>query len=165
MTVYEADVPGVGKRFELDVESGARAVVLLHHDGRVERDLYAAVFFSVGLATDLSTLVPVLALAVLSVFGKLVTGYLGGRAYGLTQKRSVRAAVTMVARGEFSLVIAALAVQTGLDPRLSALVVGSVLVMSVLGTGLMSQSTRVEALAERSLGPGTPGGGAEPEVS
>ncbi|WP_255198126.1 cation:proton antiporter regulatory subunit [Halorarius litoreus] len=36
MTVYETDVPGVGKKFELDLTGGARAVVLLHHDGRVE---------------------------------------------------------------------------------------------------------------------------------
>lgn len=36
MTVYETDVPGVGKKFELDVGGGARAVVVLHHDGRVE---------------------------------------------------------------------------------------------------------------------------------
>jgi TrkA domain protein len=36
MTVYETDVPGVGKKFELDIGSGARAVVVLHHDGRVE---------------------------------------------------------------------------------------------------------------------------------
>jgi TrkA domain protein len=36
MTVYETDVPGIGKKFELDLGGGARAVVLLHHDGRVE---------------------------------------------------------------------------------------------------------------------------------
>lgn len=36
MTVYETDVPGVGKKFELDLADGARAVVLLLHDGRVE---------------------------------------------------------------------------------------------------------------------------------
>lgn len=35
MTVYETDVPGVGRKFELELD-GARAVVLLHHDGRVE---------------------------------------------------------------------------------------------------------------------------------
>lgn len=34
--MYETDVPGVGRKFELDVGRGARAVVLLHHDGRVE---------------------------------------------------------------------------------------------------------------------------------
>lgn len=36
MTVYETDIPGVGRKFELDVADGGRAVVLLHHDGRVE---------------------------------------------------------------------------------------------------------------------------------
>jgi TrkA domain protein len=36
MTVYETDVPGIGKKFELDLGGSARAVVLLHHDGRVE---------------------------------------------------------------------------------------------------------------------------------
>lgn len=134
-----------------------------------ERDLYAAVFFfAIGLATDLSTLYPllgpVLALSALSVVGKLLTGYLGGQAYGLTERRSVRVAVAMVPRGEFSLVIAALAVQANLDPRLSALAVGYVLVMSVVGTTLMSQSARVERLAERFLGGGT-SGKVEPETA
>ena len=38
MTVYETDIPGVGRKFELEVdgEGGARIVVLLHHDGRRE---------------------------------------------------------------------------------------------------------------------------------
>lgn len=36
MTVYETDVPGVGRKFELEIGDGARAVALLHHDGRVE---------------------------------------------------------------------------------------------------------------------------------
>ena len=38
MTVYETDIPGVGRKFEIEVdgEAGARLVVLLHHDGRRE---------------------------------------------------------------------------------------------------------------------------------
>lgn len=36
MTVYESDVPGVGRKFELDLDDGGRAVVLIHHTGRVE---------------------------------------------------------------------------------------------------------------------------------
>ena len=36
MTVYESDIPGVGRKYELDVEDGGRAVVLVHHDGRRE---------------------------------------------------------------------------------------------------------------------------------
>lgn len=36
MAVYETDVPGVGRKFELEIGDDARAVVVLHHDGRVE---------------------------------------------------------------------------------------------------------------------------------
>ena len=38
MTVYETDIPGVGRKFELEVDGdgGPRIVVLLHHDGRRE---------------------------------------------------------------------------------------------------------------------------------
>jgi CPA2 family monovalent cation:H+ antiporter-2 len=125
-----------------------------------ERDLYAAVFFfAIGLGTDPGTFgavaLPVLALAVVSAGSKLFTGYLGGRAYGLSERRSVRVAVAMVARGEFSLVLAALAVQANMDPLLSALTVGYVLVMSVVGTTLMGQSARIETLARR-VGLGDP---------
>lgn len=38
MTVYEAEVPGVGHKFELELDDGARLVVLIHHDGK--RELY-----------------------------------------------------------------------------------------------------------------------------
>jgi len=122
-----------------------------------ERDLYAAVFFfAIGLGTDPGTFgavaLPVFALAVVSTASKLVSGYLGGRAYGLSERRSVRVAVAMVARGEFSLVLAALAVQARMDPTLAALAVGYVLVMSVLGTALMGQSARIEALGFFVLG-------------
>ena len=36
MTVYETEVPGVGKKFELEVGGGERLVVLIHHDGKRE---------------------------------------------------------------------------------------------------------------------------------
>lgn len=36
MTVRETDVPGVGRKFELELDGGVRAVVVLHHGGRVE---------------------------------------------------------------------------------------------------------------------------------
>lgn len=38
MTIYEADVPGVGKRYEVETGGGARVVVIVHHDGT--RELY-----------------------------------------------------------------------------------------------------------------------------
>ncbi|WP_436931641.1 cation:proton antiporter regulatory subunit [Halosimplex halobium] len=38
MTVYETEVPGVGRKFELEIDGGGRLVVVLHHDGK--RDVY-----------------------------------------------------------------------------------------------------------------------------
>ena len=38
MTVYEAAIPGVGHKFELELDGEERLVVIVHHDGR--RDLY-----------------------------------------------------------------------------------------------------------------------------
>ncbi|WP_123533658.1 cation:proton antiporter regulatory subunit [Halosimplex salinum] len=38
MTVYETDVPGVGRKFELEIGDDQRLVAVLHHDGK--RDVY-----------------------------------------------------------------------------------------------------------------------------
>jgi TrkA domain protein len=38
MTIYETEVPGVGRKFELEINGGKRLVVVLHHDGK--RDVY-----------------------------------------------------------------------------------------------------------------------------
>lgn len=36
MTVYETDIPGVGRRFEMELAGDSRLVVVVHHDGRCE---------------------------------------------------------------------------------------------------------------------------------
>ena len=36
MSVYETDIPGVGRKFELELGGGKRVVVVVHHDGRCE---------------------------------------------------------------------------------------------------------------------------------
>lgn len=38
MTVYETDIPGVGRKFQLDLGDGGSLVVVVHHDGR--RDVF-----------------------------------------------------------------------------------------------------------------------------
>jgi CPA2 family monovalent cation:H+ antiporter-2 len=136
-----------------------------------ERDLYAAVFFlSIGLVTDPSTfgsvLLPLAVLVVVTAATKVVSGFYGGRAYGLSDRRSLRVGLALVARGEFSLVIAALAVSAGTTPVLSrtipALVVGYVLVMSILGTTLMRHSDVIErALGLTPAAVGKPPGDSE----
>jgi len=129
-----------------------------------ERDLYAAVFFlSIGLETDPALVAGVAGPLALLVFvttaSKLASGYWGGRAYGLSERRSVRVAVGLVARGEFSLVIAALATRPDValpqGETIAALAVGYVLVMGVLGTFLMRYSGVIEG---RVVGGGGGGG-------
>ncbi|MHB9287437.1 cation:proton antiporter regulatory subunit [Halobacteriales archaeon Cl-PHB] len=36
MTIYETEVPGVGHKYELELEGEARLVVIVHHDGKRE---------------------------------------------------------------------------------------------------------------------------------
>ncbi|WP_225335834.1 cation:proton antiporter regulatory subunit [Halomicrobium urmianum] len=38
MTIYETEVPGVGHKFEMDLDGDERLVVIIHHDGK--RDVY-----------------------------------------------------------------------------------------------------------------------------
>lgn len=38
MTIYETEVPGVGHKFELEIDGDERLVVIIHHDGK--RDVY-----------------------------------------------------------------------------------------------------------------------------
>jgi len=123
------------------------------------RDLFAAVFFfAIGLTTDLSLLAAatgLLAVAVvLSAGGKLASGTLSGRIWGLDARRSVRVGVGLVPRGEFSLVLAAVAATVGgpVGRVVPAFAVGYVLVMSVLGTVLMSHDEVVVRPLVRLLG-------------
>jgi CPA2 family monovalent cation:H+ antiporter-2 len=100
------------------------------------RDLFAAVFFVFfGLSTDPAdippVLLPALALAVVTALTKVATGYWAARRAGISSKGRWRAGGTLVARGEFSIVIAGLAV--GVEPRIGPLATAYVLILVVLG--------------------------------
>lgn len=100
------------------------------------RDLFAAVFFVFfGLSTDPAEIPPVLgialALAVLTALTKIATGWYAARKAGVKTAGRWRAGGTLVARGEFSIVIAGLAV--GVEPRLGPLATAYVLILVILG--------------------------------
>ncbi|WP_148256766.1 cation:proton antiporter [Kribbella flavida] len=100
------------------------------------RDLFAAVFFVFfGLSTDPREIPPVLgialALAVLTALTKVFTGWYAARRAGIKPAGRWRAGGTLVARGEFSIVIAGLAV--GVEPRLGPLATAYVLILVILG--------------------------------
>jgi monovalent cation:H+ antiporter-2, CPA2 family len=95
------------------------------------RDLFAATFFLFfGLQIDprsLPAVAPVaIALAVLTAATKVVTGRYAARRQGVGPAGQLRAGVILIARGEFSIVIAGLgvaaAIQTDLGPTAAAYV-------------------------------------------
>ena len=103
------------------------------------RDRFAAVFFvGVGLNTDPAANPPVLGWAVVLVVSttatKLATGWWAARQAGIGNLGRARAGAALVARGEFSIVIAGLAVSYAAVPaELSALATAYVLLMAVVG--------------------------------
>ena len=103
------------------------------------RDLFATVFFVFfGLTTDPADIPPVLlpafALAVVTMGTKVITGYVAARRAGIAVRGRWRAGFALTPRGEFSIVIAGLAVTTPLiEPRLAPLAATYVLITVVTG--------------------------------
>jgi CPA2 family monovalent cation:H+ antiporter-2 len=102
------------------------------------RDLFSAVFFVFfGLATDPAemppVLLPALALALLTMATKLVTGYFAAKRIGIALPGRLRAGLALMPRGEFSIVIAGLAVASGIEPELAPLSTAYVLITVVTG--------------------------------
>jgi len=102
------------------------------------RDLFAAVFFVFfGIQTDPTALpdvaAVVIALGAVSAATKALVGWWAGARVGGGRRARARAAVVLVARGEFSIIIAGLGLTAGVDPRLGAIAVGYVLLTAVAG--------------------------------
>ncbi|MEH0842568.1 cation:proton antiporter [Micromonospora sp. CPCC 205711] len=141
-------VAGVAAKLQVSAAVGAFLVGIAlsgpvaHHATELLsplRDLFAAVFFVFfGLVTDPRdmppVLLPALALAVVTMGTKLLTGYLAARRAGIAEPGRWRAGFALMPRGEFSIVIAGLAVAAGtVEPRLAALATAYVLITVVTG--------------------------------
>lgn len=103
------------------------------------RDLFAATFFIFfGLQTNPVTLLSALPLALLlgavTTFTKIGTGWFSAQRIGVALPGRIRAGLGLVARGEFSVVIAGLGTTAGLTPELGALAAAYVLLMAVAGS-------------------------------
>ncbi len=124
------------------------------------RDVFAAVFFFwIGLETDPTLVLPVAGLLAVAVLvtapTKFATAFYGARFYDLDTRRSTRVGLGMVTRGEFSLIIAAIAAGASgafdvplITETVPAFAVAYVLVMSILGTTLMRYSGFFEKRVE-----------------
>jgi monovalent cation:H+ antiporter-2, CPA2 family len=102
------------------------------------RDLFAAVFFLFfGLQTNPRSIPPVAlaaaALALVTAATKVATGWWAARRAGVGPRGRWRAGTVLIPRGEFSIVIAGLAVAAGREPTLGPLATTYVLILAVLG--------------------------------
>ena len=109
------------------------------------RDLFAAVFFVFfSLQIDAGQIPVVLGvaavLAVVSALSKMATGWWAARRAGLRVRARARAAATLTPRGEFSIIIASLAISAGVEIELGPLAAAYVLITAVAGPTLMRAS-------------------------
>jgi CPA2 family monovalent cation:H+ antiporter-2 len=106
------------------------------------RDLFAAIFFLFfGLGIDPASLPPVMlpaiGLGIVTACTKMYTAWWTTRHLGLDAASRLRAGLTLIARGEFSLVIAAMGVSAGLDSQLGTLATAYVLFTAILSPLLL----------------------------
>jgi CPA2 family monovalent cation:H+ antiporter-2 len=117
------------------------------------RDFLAAIFFAFfGLSVDPrqipGALAAALALALITGATKFATGWWSARRAGIGPRGRARAGATLIPRGEFSIVIAGIAVASGLGTEVGALAIAYVLVLAVAGPVAARVS---EPLTERLL--------------
>lgn len=103
------------------------------------RDVFGGLFFVFfGLQIDPATLGPVLlpalGLAAVTAATKVGTGWWAARRAGIGRAGRIRAGVSLVPRGEFSIVIAGLGVAAGVEDDLGPLAACYVLVLAVAGS-------------------------------
>jgi len=106
------------------------------------RDFNASLFFLFfALEVDTGELagvvVPALALAVVTATTKAVTGWRAAALAGVPAEGRARAAVSLIPRGEMSIVLAGLGAAAGIEPQLAPLAAGYVLILAIAGPVLM----------------------------
>ena len=111
------------------------------------RDLFAATFFlffsfSVDPADLVDVLLPAAVLATVGVAGKVLAGWWAARPLAAGPGR-LRAGTVLIARGEFSIVIAALGAATADGAELGALAAAYVLITAVIGPLVTKFSDRL----------------------
>jgi monovalent cation:H+ antiporter-2, CPA2 family len=112
------------------------------------RDAFAAIFFfSFGLSIDPSGLLgvaPQVAVAVpTTILLALIAGIIAARLHGYDRLGAADIGLTVLTRGEFSLILASLALGAGLDPRIGPFTAGYVLVLAIIGPLAVAASPRI----------------------
>jgi CPA2 family monovalent cation:H+ antiporter-2 len=157
---------GLGETIHVAEAIGALLLGLIlgetEHSARLERlvvpfrDFFGAIFFfGFGLTVDPFALGGAvwlsLGAAALSLVGVIVAGQLAGRIGGHSRAKSVNVGLTLLGRGEFSIIVAKLAQAGGLVPLLQPFAALYVLILATLAPLLAKESERFYALVKRLL--------------
>jgi CPA2 family monovalent cation:H+ antiporter-2 len=143
-------IAGVSERLQLSAAVGAFLVGITLSGRVAERthelmhpltDWFAAIFFLFfGLGIELNSLPPVilpaLVLVMVTALTKIATAWWATRHMDLAASNRLCAGITLIARGEFSLVMAGMGLAAGLQPQLGPLTAAYVLFSVLLGTVL-----------------------------
>ena len=118
------------------------------------RDFFGALFFfSFGLSIDPFSLGGAVWLAlgavILTIISNFVAGMISGRKAGLSHKASSNIGLTIVSRGEFSIIVANLGLAGGLMPILKPFTAVYVLILAILGPLLTKESKNIYQVMNR----------------
>jgi CPA2 family monovalent cation:H+ antiporter-2 len=152
---------GFGETIHVAESIGALLLGLVlsetEHSGRIEhmivpfRDFFGALFFfGFGLTIDPFELGgavwQALGAVALTIVGNVAAGMMAGRSAKLSMAASLNTGLTIVSRGEFSIIMANLAKAGGLAPVLQPFAALYVLILAVLGPLLTKESERIYGL-------------------
>jgi CPA2 family monovalent cation:H+ antiporter-2 len=155
---------GLGETIHVAEAIGALLLGLIlgetEHSGRLERlvipfrDFFGAIFFfGFGLTVDPFGLGGAVWLAIgaaaLSLVGVLIAGQLAGRAAGHSGATSLNVGLTLLGRGEFSIIVAKLAQAGGLVALIQPFAALYVLILATFAPLLAKESERIYDLSAR----------------
>ena len=155
---------GLGETIHVAEAIGALLLGLIlgetEHSARLEklvvpfRDFFGGIFFfSFGLTVDPFSLGGAvwlsLGAAFLSLVGVIVAGQLAGRVAGHSGARSVNVGLTLLGRGEFSIIVAKLAQSGGLLPLLQPFAALYVLILATFAPLLAKESEAIYEVVKK----------------
>jgi CPA2 family monovalent cation:H+ antiporter-2 len=140
-------VAGIAQRLEVSGAIGAFLVGLALSGTVAERsarliaplrDLFAATFFlffsfQIDPAELIGAILPAIGLAAVTIVTKFLSGWYAAARIGVGSAGRARAGAVLIARGEFSIVIAALGIQLADGPALGAIAAAYVLITAIVG--------------------------------
>lgn len=155
---------GLGETIHVAEAIGALLLGLIlgetEHSGRLEklvvpfRDFFGAIFFfGFGLTVDPFGLGGAVWLSVgaaaLSLIGVVIAGQLAGRVAGHRGATSLNVGLTLLGRGEFSIIVAKLAQAGGMAALIQPFAALYVLILATFAPLLAKESERIAALVSR----------------